>query len=140
MWKSRKVVLLALLAVALLAGSTAGIALAQDDGGDVNTSETRCGAMMEKVCEMYQANTGVSLDAGQLKNAFTQAQRAMREEAMANRLQGLVDEGTITQGEADEYLEWWHAMPDTLQGLGEKGPGSGGFRGGRMHCGPGPGW
>ena len=151
MWKSKKVVLMTLLAIAVIAGSAIGIAAAQEDGtGDDNPFETRYGALMDKVCGIYQENTGVAIDAEQLKNAFAQAQGVMAEEAMQNRIQGLVDEGKMTQGEADEYLQWWQAMPDTLPDLGVRNMGPGGFGkggfgrggmgpggfGGRMHCNP----
>ena len=137
MWKSKKVILMTLLAVAVLVGTTVGIAAAQDETVDENPCEARYGALTDKVCEFYELNTGVSLDPEQLKDAFAQARGAMVEEAMTNRLQSMVDEGTITQEEADEYLEWWQAKPDTVMpGGGERGFGFGGF-GGRMHCGPG---
>ena len=138
MWKSKKVVLMTLLVIAVLAGSTAGIAFAQDETGEENQCEARYGEMMDRVCEIYETNTGVSLDAEQLKEAFAQARRAMFMEAMESRLQSLVDEGTITQGEADEYLEWWQAKPDTLM-PGPRGRSLefGGFGDHRMRCGPG---
>ena len=136
MWKSRKVVLMTLLAIAVLAGTTVGIAAAQDETADENPCQARCEALMDRACEFYEQNTGVSLDPEQLQNAFTQAKGAVMAEAMENRLQSLVEEGMITQGEADEYLEWWQAMPDTvLPGPRGRSLGFGGF-GDRMHCGP----
>jgi len=137
MWKSKKVILMALLAIAVLAGSTAGIAFAQDENGDEGQCVDRYGALMERVCGIYQENTGVSLDPEQLKDAFAQARSEIAAEALGSRLQSLVDQETITEEQADEYLEWWQARPDTLL------PGSGGRGfgfGGRMHCGNGPNW
>jgi len=139
MWKSKKVILIGLLAIALLAGSTVGIALAQTENGDEIQSVDRYGALMDRVCGIYEDSTGVSIDPEQLKTAFAQARGEMAAEAMESRLQSLVEEGTITQGEADEYLEWWQARPDTvLPGPGGRGFGPGGFGGG-MRCG-GPNW
>jgi hypothetical protein len=137
MWKSKKVIIMALLAIAVLAGSMAGIAFAQDDGnGDESQCVDRYESLMDRVCGIYQENTGVSIDPEQLKDAFAQAQSQIAEEALESHLQSLVDQGTITQEEADEYLEWWQARPDTLPlGPGGRGFGPGGF-GGRMHCGP----
>ena len=135
MWKSKKVILMGLLAIALLAGSTAGIAFAQTENGDESQCVDRRAELMDRVSEIYEENTGVPLDTEQLKEAFAQARGEMASQAMESRLQSLVDEGTITQEEADEYLEWLEARPDTvLPGLKGRGFGPGGF-GGRMHCG-----
>ena len=68
----------------------------------------------------------------QYKNALEQAQSELREEALESRLQDLVDEGKMTQEEADSYLEWWQSRPDIeapLPGLGGPGPGGGMMRG-----------
>jgi len=68
-----------------------------------------------------------------LKGALDQAQTELQEEALETRLQNLVDEGKITQEEADQYLEWRQSRPDIeapLPGLG--GPGlDGGMMQGR---------
>ena len=44
---------------------------------------------------------------------------------MNSQLKNLVDEGKMTQEEADRYLEWWQSRPDSeapLQGVGGSGP------------------
>jgi hypothetical protein len=43
-----------------------------------------------------------------------------------------VDDGQITQEEANQYLEWWQSRPDIevpLPGLGGPGPGGGMMQG-----------
>ena len=55
----------------------------------------------------------------QVADAFKQACQEMQDKALQNWLQKLVDEGKITQEEADQYLEWWQARPNTTFGLGE---------------------
>ncbi len=140
MWRSKKAVLMVLLAVALLAGSVAGIAAAQDENTADDQIVDKRGELLDRVCVIYEANTGVSIDAEQLHEAFIQARDEMAAAAMENRLQALADEGVITQEEADEYLDWWQARPDTvLPGLGGRGFGHGGCGGG-MHFGQGPRW
>ncbi len=52
------------------------------------------------------------IDQQELEDAFTQAQSELREEALDTRLQQLVDEGTLTQEQADEYKTWIQARPD----------------------------
>lgn len=59
-------------------------------------------------------------------------------EAMQNRLDKLVEEGIITQEEADQLKEWWESRPDTALsgrpffGGGPCGRGFGGHFGPRM--------
>ena len=55
----------------------------------------------------------------QVADAFKQACQEMQDKALQNWLQKLVDEGKITQEEADQYLEWWQARPNITFGLGE---------------------
>jgi len=137
MWKNKKVILLAALATALLIGSIAGVTFAQTGSDDESQADTQHEALLEKVSAIYQENTGVAIDVQQLKDAFAQAQTEMQNEALESRLQDLVSEGTITQEQADEYLQWWQSRPDTPL-LGPCG-GGGGMMGGRGHgCGGGP--
>jgi hypothetical protein len=91
------------------------------------TVETRQEALLDRVCQIYQQNTGIALDPQQLKNAFTQAQSEMQDEALQSRLEKLVNEGKITQGEADQYLQWWQSRPN-IELPGRGGYGCGGPR------------
>jgi protein-disulfide isomerase-like protein with CxxC motif len=89
----------------------------------------------------------LGIDQQTVENAFAQAQRETQEEALDNWLKKLVDEGKITQAQADEYKQWWQSRPDMSQyqqqlkewqearpNIPELGPGPGfggrGFRGG----------
>jgi hypothetical protein len=47
-----------------------------------------------------------------LENAFKQAQRELRENALDARLQELVNQGAWTQQQADAYKAWLQARPD----------------------------
>jgi hypothetical protein len=123
MWRHKKLILMATLAIVVLAGTIGGVALAQDEGTSQGQGTDRQGALLEKVGAIYQQNTGVALDLDQLKTAFTQAQSELRAEAMQNRLQALVEEGTMTQEQADEYLTWWQSRPDLPLGTGDLSPG-----------------
>ncbi len=42
----------------------------------------------------------------------------MRGEALQGHLDQLMEEGVITQAEADEYMQWWLSRPDVAIGLG----------------------
>jgi hypothetical protein len=112
MWKNKKVVLLSAVAIAVLIASVAaGVTFAQGGGGG-GAKPGNNTALMDKVCEIYEENTGVALDADELKAAYTQAQDEMQAEAMQSRLQDLVTQGKITQEQADQYLQWWNSKPD----------------------------
>jgi ABC-type glycerol-3-phosphate transport system substrate-binding protein len=112
-WKNKKVVLLAALAVAVLIGSiAAGVAFAQSGSGNETQTNTRYEALLNKVATIYQQNTGVTIDPQQLETAFTQAQNEMQNEALQSWLQNLVSKGTITQQQADQYLQWQQSKPD----------------------------
>jgi len=130
MWRNKKVILSAVLAVILLLGTLGGVVLAQDDGGNETQVEDRCGVLLDKISTIYEANTGVSIDQEQLKEALKEGHREMVNEAVQTRLQKMVENEVITQEEADEYLEWWQARPDVqLGGPGLRGLGGGGFHG-----------
>ena len=127
-----------------MAGSTIG---APDDSASGIEAQTPASdpheVLLDGACAIYQENTGVAIDSEQLKDAFHQALSELREEALETHVQNLVDEGRITQEEADSYLEWWGSRPDIeapLPGLGGPGPGGYMMRGGfGPHAGPCPG-
>ena len=116
MWRSKKFILIAALAALLLVGSIGGIALANDDG-DGELPGTRYQALLDRVCEIYEDNTDVAIDSEALEEAFAQAQDELRAEAMEGRLDKLVEEGKLTQGEADELQDWLEARPDIGDGF-----------------------
>jgi hypothetical protein len=136
MWRSKKLIIIAVLAAVVLVGSIGGVALAQT-GDEDNSSQAQQEALLEKVCTIYEENTGTTIDAQALQEAFSQAQSEMQDEAMDTYLQSLVDEGKITQEQADQYKAWLEARPDVpILGMdgggmphGFGGPG-GGFPGG----------
>jgi len=95
----------------MLTGSISGIALAADNGDD-SEPKVRCETLLNRVCDIYQEKTGVTIDQEALKDAFAQAGEEMRSGALEAWLQNLVDQGQITQQQADDRLEWWQAKPD----------------------------
>ena len=131
MWRSKKFILITLTVAAILGASIAGIAVAQTENGNGQECQpgARQGALLDRVCEIYQENTGVAIDQGEMKDAFAQAREEMRTEALQNRLQNLVSEGRITQEEADQYQEWLQSRPDVPVRFGFKGCGRIGGRG-----------
>jgi hypothetical protein len=123
MWRSKKFIIVAVLAAVVLLGGIGGVALAQTENSNNSQPESKYGTLLSRVCEIYQEKTGVAIDQAALKDAFTQAQSELRTEALKNRLQSLVDQGKITQDQADQYLKWMESRPDVpfksgLRGMG----------------------
>jgi len=120
------------LSIVLIGGVTGGVLAAADNSSSNTESQSqatdRYQAFLDKACAIYEENTGVAIDSEQLKDALDQARSEIQDEALESRLQDLVDEGKITQEEADQYLEWWQSRPDIelpLPGLGGHGHGGG---------------
>ena len=118
MLRRKRFVIIGLLAAVVLVGSLAGLALAQTvDTGQPQTLLARVAAIL-------------GIDQQKLQDAVTQAQGQMRDEAVDSYLKNLVEQGRITQQQADRYKSWWQARPDTLlPGAFERGFGFHGFRG-----------
>jgi hypothetical protein len=73
--------------------------------------------------------TILGIDQVKVEAAFTQAEKEMRTEAENSRLAKMVEDGTITQTQADQYKAWLESQPDV--------PALNGPRGGRGMMGPG---
>ena len=79
MWRGKKFLVVTVLAAVLLAGGIGGVALAQEEGDDAQP-ESQCGNLLERVCEIYEENTGAAIDAEALKDAFAQARSEIQAE------------------------------------------------------------
>ncbi|MBI2831027.1 MAG: hypothetical protein HYX79_02085 [Chloroflexi bacterium] len=105
MWRSKKFIIVAVVAAVLLVASVGGIALAQTGTASAGTGKT----LLARVA------TILGIDQQKVEDAFSQAQREMREEALDNYLKGLVASGKITQEQADQYKKWSQSRPDLTQ-------------------------
>jgi len=123
-----------LLSILLIGGIVGGVVAAAEDGSGSSEDQSqminRYQALLDRACAIYEEKTGVALDSEQLKDALNQARAEMQDEALRSRLQKLVEEGKLTQEEADHFLAWWQSRPDIKLPL----PGLGGHvhRGGMM--------
>ena len=114
MWRSKKFIIIAVLIALVLAGTIGGVAMAQANDDDNNPPQAGNVSLLEKVAEIYEKNTGVAIDAQELKKAFTEAGQAIKDEALDNYLQKLVDDGKITQEQADAFKAWLESKPTML--------------------------
>ncbi len=103
--KSKWLIISALaVTVILVAGLIGGAVFA--DNGKTATGADPGNTLFAKVAEK------LGIDQQQLEDAFNQAQQEMRDEEQTSRLDSLVEEGKITQDQADEYLQWLESKPD----------------------------
>ena len=133
MWKSKKFIFLVVLGAAILVGSIAGVVYAQED--DEEDVAPRI-ALLERVADK------LGIDVEQLTDAFNEAVSEIQDEARLRWIEKAVEEGWLTEEEAQEYSEWWAAKPDiefNFDGCGQQERHSFGGFGIRGGCGFG-GW
>ena len=98
---------IAVVAVAIISFS---IAFAQgNEGGDSNA-----GKLATKVAEILGLDTAV------VDRAIKQAREELRDEAVQNKLNALVENGKLTQEQADEYLNWIQSKPEGIPAIGKQ--------------------
>ncbi len=107
---SKKVkVLISVLVVALLL-TVGGVTTVMAEGEEETTPppDARANGLLERVADILK------IDQADLIDAFKQAQQEIRQEAFIRRLDKAVENGRITQSEADETREWWEQKPGVL--------------------------
>ena len=139
MWSTRKFIIIMAVAAALAVASVGGVVLAQANGDENETQpEAQHAALLERVCEIYEDNTGTAINADDLQNAFAEAQSEMRDAAIEARLDKMVENGVIDEAQAQELKDWWESRPEDLPfGLGQMSPWMGGHGMQRGFGGPG---
>lgn len=96
----------ALLVLVAIFGTTLAVS-ADDDSITPATS-----SIMERVAELYKNNTGITLDPNQLQAAFDEAHQEMREQSRNTMLERLIENGVITEEEANDLRNWLDEKPD----------------------------
>ena len=110
MSKKVKVLVSVLVAVVLLTVGSAAAVMA-DDGSTPTSNTTGDNGLLARVAQ----NLGIA--EVELANAFEQARQEMREEAFIRYLDKAVEDGLITQPEANEIEEWWEQRPEGIDCL-----------------------
>lgn len=127
MGRRKKFILVALLAAVVLVGSIGGVVLAQTENGDEGGPRAGFKAMLDKVCELYNANPERpgDIDRDILEAAFNDARSAM----LAERPQGMPPNGPMEQvlenlGITDEAMKaaFEQARTELKDGTLEDGP------------------
>jgi hypothetical protein len=107
--KIAKFLLSIILAVTMVVG-TAGVALA-DDG---QNTQGKSNGLLARVAQI------LNIDVQKLTDAFKQAVAEMRTERQNTGLQNLVNNGKLTQDQADKLKAWLDSRPDVPR-VGPKG-------------------
>ena len=115
MRKHKKILIVVVVAVAILAASLGTVAIVQADDEPVATSSTADSTTIwDRIASILNQNTGSTVTGDDLKTASDEAHQQIRDEALDSRLQKLVENGKITQEQADEYKAWLESRPDTI--------------------------
>ncbi len=104
MSKKAKVLVLVLVTVIMLTVSSIATVMAHEEPAP--TPEAK--GFLARVAEI------LDIPQEDLTNAFKQAQQEIREEAFIRFLDKAVEEGRLTQKEADEIKAWWQQKPEAL--------------------------
>lgn len=97
-------VLAGVLAIIVLLSGTA-VAVKADDGQAV-TGLRPAGKVLDRVAQI------LNIDKQKLIDAFKQATGEVREQGLTDRLDKWVEDGQLTQAEADQYKSWLASKPD----------------------------
>ena len=123
MRRSKKFIVAVVLATVVLVGGVGGAVLAQNGNEGENQPQSQRVVLLDRVCAIYEENTGVAIDSEELQKAFNKAQDEMRAAAMEARLAKMVENGVIDEAQAQELQEWWESRPDVPIRFGFMGPG-----------------
>ena len=107
----RKLRIIIPIVMAIVAVTAIGfsVALAQEnERGDSNANR-----LAAKVAEI------LGLDAAEVDDAIKQARREIRDEAIQKKLNALVENGRLTQEQADEHLNRFQSRPEGIPAIGK---------------------
>ena len=88
----------------LVVSVTGGVVLAHGGG----SSDGSLTSFVSRVASI------LGVDETEVQDAFDQASKEIRDEALQKKLDSLVESGRLTQEQADEYKSWLDARPEGL--------------------------
>ena len=110
--KKRWLFLTATVAMLALGTLMAGAAFAQEADTD---AQSGVGKLASRVAQI------LGLGEDEVSDAIRQARTELRIEAAQNKLDRMVEAGTLTQEQGDEYIAWLEAQPADSPGFGHNG-------------------
>ncbi len=127
----RKWLLIPALAALLLTGAIAGTAFAQGESDDDSSSVSRFVAILAEKLGIDEDQVQTAVE--ETKEELQAERKAAWEQQLRDKLAAMVEEGKVTQEQADEYLDWYLNPPEIAPGnqRGKFGFGRGDHRGKR---------
>lgn len=113
--KYMKVGLIGLAVIMALSFGFTAIASAHSTEGEAETGKDLRQIFVGKLADI------LGLDEEQVDDAMQQAKQEMREECEQQRIQKALDEGLITEEEAEQIQGWRDNRPEAMQQLGPGG-------------------
>ena len=104
------IAVLAILGIVAV-GITGGVVVAQ------STEPQDGDATVDKSANSFAARVAGFLGLGteEVEGAFQQARREMQKDRFKKRLDRMVDQGRLTQEQADEQFNWFQSRPDSVK-------------------------
>ena len=107
--------IIAIVAVVALSAGITAVVSAESPEGEAGSDTGPGQIFLSKLADI------LGLDEGEVADAVQQARQGMCEERQEQRLQNAIDEGLITEGEAEQIRGWWDSRPEAMQQLGPQG-------------------
>jgi len=107
--------IIAIVAVVALSVGITAVVSAQSPEAEVGSDAGSGHIFIGKLAEI------LGLDDGEVADAFKQAGQEIRGEMQEQHLQNAIDEGLITEEEADQIRAWRDSRPEAMQQLGPQG-------------------
>ena len=106
MSKKVKVFISALVVALLLTVGATATVMAEGEEETTPAPEADAEGLLERVADI------LGIDEEDLSNAFEQARQEMCEDVFTSHINQAVEEGLITQEQANEIIKWWELRPD----------------------------
>ncbi|PKB66075.1 MAG: hypothetical protein BZY81_08360 [SAR202 cluster bacterium Io17-Chloro-G4] len=113
--QKKRWIIVSLIVGLLTIGITAGVAMGHGGGEDRESALNNFASRVATI---------LGLQESKVQDAFTQAKeetraanQAAKEARLQDKLNQLVEDGSITQEQADQYMEWLQSRPEGLRSL-----------------------
>ena len=107
-------IIIPVLAVLLLTGAIAGTVFAQSESDNDSSSVSRFVEILAGKLGIGEEQLQTALD--ETRDELQAERKAAREQRLRDKLAAMVEDGKITQEQADEYLDWYLNPPELAQG------------------------